>query len=618
MKKNKYYIIPLLLMIFIGFMSCNDTYEFHEKYIQDGETIYTNKVDSLTVLSGDNRVQIDGYISNAFNVEKITAFWDKGKESQTFNYEKSSSDTDKIELIIVDLEEKSYEFEVFSYDSDGNASVKVITFGTAYGENFRSNLKPRGINAFSLGADHNATVNLKPAFDVTRATEIKFTNLSGQEIVNTILAEESESVLEQVDMANPVMYRTFYVPSATDKNGSETSIDEFDSDWATYQFPSTLTAVFTSILLESISGGVIANWENSENVEFTFDFINMDKQDNEVINTLISAELTGTYTFTAMKVEEQEIEIRVADILGNSKSMFFTVTPLQAAGKGNWSIVDVSTEEAGGEGPTNGYATAAIDGDTGTFWHSNWSSTGSSYPHHLTIDMGAEKNIAGFEIFRRSGQGGGATVHEFWVSSDNVTFTKVSTLNAALNSNDGFFTSADVNTTGRYVKYVAIEGPNSFTYLGEINVIERLDNSDWSIVDFSTEEAGGEGPTNGYATAAIDGDTGTFWHSNWSSTGSSYPHHLTIDLGSEKSIASFEIFRRSGQGGGATIHEFWVSSDNVTFTKVATLNAALNSNDGFLTYADAITKGRYVKYVAIEGPNSFTYLGEIKIYGVMD
>ncbi|MEI6864904.1 discoidin domain-containing protein [Flavicella sp.] len=64
------------------------------------------------------------------------------------------------------------------------------------------------------------------------------------------------------------------------------------------------------------------------------------------------------------------------------------------------------------------------------------------------------------------------------------------------------------------------------------------------IVDFSTEEAGGEDPVNGYGTAGIDGDPGTFWHSNWSSTGSSYPHHLTIDLGSEKSIASFEIFRR--------------------------------------------------------------------------
>jgi hypothetical protein len=204
------------------------------------------------------------------------------------------------------------------------------------------------------------------------------------------------------------------------------------------------------------------------------------------------------------------------------------------------------------------------------------------------------------------------------VSSDNVTFTKVATLNAALDSNNGFTTNALPNTTGRYIKYVATEGPDSFTFLGEINVIERFDNSDWSIVDFSSEEAGGEGPVNGYASAVIDGDAGTFWHTDWSTGSPDYPHHFTIDLGSEKNIAGFEIFRRQGRTGASEVHEFWVSNDNVTFTKVATLNAVLDSDDGIMANAVTITRGRYVKYVAVEGPNNFTYLSEINIYGTLE
>ena len=618
MKKNKYYIIPLILMIFIGFTACNDTYEFHEKYLEGGETIYTNKVDSLTVLGGNERVQIEGYISNAFNVEEITVFWDKGESSQSFAYEKSSEDTDKIELIVEGLSEKSYEFEVYSYDSDGNASVKVITFGTAFGENFRSNLEPRGIESVSLGADDKAAVYLKPAFDVTRATEIKFTNLLGEEVVNSILAEESETGLEQIDLTAPVMYRTFYVPTPADEDGNESSIDEFDSDWLVYELPSSFAPIFASITLEPISGGAIVNWENSENSMLVFDFMNLDKQGNEVVNTLTSSESMGTFSFTAMTSEEQEVEIKMTDVYGNSQAISYTVTPLPAAGKGNWTIIDFSTEEAGGEGPVNGYATAAIDGDIDTFWHTNWSTTGSSVPHHLTIDMGEEKTIAGFEVYTRNGDSRGATAHEFWVSSDNVTYTMVATLNAAIDPSTGAFVNADAITTARYVKYVATDGPNSYTFLGELNVIESIDNSDWLVVDFSTEEAGGEGPVNGYATAAIDGDIDTFWHTNWSTTGSSAPHHLTIDLGAEKGITGFEVFTRNGDSRGATVHEFWVSSDNVTFTQVASLNAAIDPSTGVVVNTDVITSGRYIKYVATDGPNSYTFLGELRVFGVMD
>jgi len=618
MKKIKY-IIPLIIAVFLMSISCTDTFEVHEKYIEGGEIIYTSKVDSLETHPGNGRLKISGYLTNGFSVNEITVYWNKGESSQTFPYTKTANqDVDLVELIVDGLEEQSYQFDVYSKDEDGNKSIKITTFGTVYGELYRGNLEARAINSFAYGADNIASVNFKPSSDLTRSTEVKFINLNGEEILVSILNTETTISLEQLDLTKPIMYRTYFVPTAADENGNETSIDEFPSDWKTYVMPNTFDSIFESFTFESISGGVIVNWENIGNIEMTFDFMNVDKQDQEVVNTLTSSESVGTYTFTPMKVEEQDVEITISDIYGNSKSISYTVSPLPAAGKGNWSIIDFSTEEAGGEGPVNGYATAAIDGDTGTFWHSNWSSTGSSFPHHLTIDMGEEKNIAGFELFTRNGFNGGATEHEFWVSMDNVNYTKVATLNEGIDPNDGTLIPADAVTTARYVKYVATAGPNSFTYLGEINVIESMDNSDWSIVDFSTEEAGGEGPVNGYATAAIDGDTGTFWHSNWSSTGSSYPHHLTIDLGAEKGIAGFEIFTRKGFNGGATVHEFWVSSDNVNFTQVASLNAALDPNNGSLVYSDAITTARYVKYVAIEGPNNFTYLGEIKVLGAID
>ena len=620
MKKIKIYILPLSLLLLFAFFSCNDTYEFHEKYIEDGEIIYASKVDSLRTLPGNGRIEIAGYLTKAFSVNEITVFWNKGENSQTFSYSKSQNDTDPLGLIVTGLEEKSYEFDVYSKDEDGNESIKVTVFGTVYGETYRANLQARELNSVTFNSDENVvSINLKPSSELTRSTEIKYTNLSGEETVVTVMNSESDVILEQVNTMLPITYRTYYVPTEASEDGEETSIDEFDSDWASYEFPNDITAIFASLTLEPISGGVNANWENSEMGSYTFEFTNTDKQDQEVVNSVTSSESVGMFTFTPMKAEEQDVEIMISDIYGNSQSMSFTVTPLPAAGKGSWSIVDFSTEEAGGEGPVNGYATAAIDGDPLTFWHTNWSGSGSSYPHHLTIDLGEEKNIAGFEIFTRNGDSRGATAHEFWVSSDNVTFTQVATLGEALDPIDGSLVHVDPITTARYVKYVAAAGPENFTFLGELNVIEKLDNSDWSIVDFSSEEAGGEGPVNGYATAVIDGDTGTFWHSQWSGTAPPYPHHFTIDLGSEKSIAGFEVFRRSGNAGGATAHEFWVSSDNVTFTLFTTLEAELVTDNGYLANkATALTTARYVKYVATVGPNNHTFLSEINVFGAIE
>ncbi|UMB60288.1 discoidin domain-containing protein [Lutibacter sp. A80] len=617
MRKIKY-IVPLIIAVFLIFISCTDTFEVHEKYLQDGEIIYTSKVDSLETLSGNERLKIIGYITNGFSVNEIVVYWNDGEDSQTFPYSKSeSSETDFVELIVENLEEQSYQFDVYSKDSEGNKSIKITTFGTVYGEFFRENLEARAVNSVQLDVEGNAIFDFKPSTVLTRGTEIEYTNANGETNVKTLSADESELTLEFLDITKPINYRTFYVPTQADENGNETSIDEFPSDWSTYVVPAIFDPIFDTFTFESIVGGVVASWENSENITMNFTFQKM-VDDVSVASSVTSSSLTDSFTIDGMKGSTQDIEITLTDPYGNSKSKYFTVTPTPSLGKGNWEIVDFSTEEAGGEGPVNGYATAAIDGDLNTFWHSNWSSTGSSYPHYFTIDMGAEKNISGFEIFSRQGYTGGAAVHEFWVSSDNVTFTKVATLNSALDAYNGSLVNTDVIATGRYVKYVAASGPNNFTYLSEINIIESLDNEDWSIVDFSSEEAGGEGPVNGYATAVIDGDPTTFWHTTWSTASPVYPHYFTIDLGEEKNIGAFEVFRRSNNSGGATVHEFWVSNDNVTFTKVATLNSQLTTNDGFMAYASSITKARYVKYLAVEGSNTFTHLSEINIYGALD
>ena len=63
---------------------------------------------------------------------------------------------------------------------------------------------------------------------------------------------------------------------------------------------------------------------------------------------------------------------------------------------------------------------------------------------------------------------------------------------------------------------------------------DKLSKEKWTIKDFSTEEPN-EGAPNGLASAAIDNQLNTFWHTQWSGGSPGYPHHFTVDLANWRS-----------------------------------------------------------------------------------
>jgi beta-galactosidase len=71
--------------------------------------------------------------------------------------------------------------------------------------------------------------------------------------------------------------------------------------------------------------------------------------------------------------------------------------PLSAAG---WTIACVDSEEKEKE---DGSAGNAIDGQTTSFWHTQWGSASPDHPHLLVIDLGTTQTITGFRYTPRQG-----------------------------------------------------------------------------------------------------------------------------------------------------------------------------------------------------------------------
>jgi signal transduction histidine kinase len=67
-----------------------------------------------------------------------------------------------------------------------------------------------------------------------------------------------------------------------------------------------------------------------------------------------------------------------------------------------WRIVYADSEEHERE---DGSAENAIDGNPATYWHTQWSTASPNHPHHLVIDLGQSRTIAGFRYLPRQGAG---------------------------------------------------------------------------------------------------------------------------------------------------------------------------------------------------------------------
>ncbi|WP_217178632.1 endo-alpha-N-acetylgalactosaminidase family protein [Streptomyces sp. AC495_CC817] len=129
----------------------------------------------------------------------------------------------------------------------------------------------------------------------------------------------------------------------------------------------------------------------------------------------------------------------------------------------------------------------------------------------------------------------------------------------------------------------------------------------------NSEEVDGE---DGRAANMLDGDAGSFWHSRWSTSATSYPHVVTLDLGAAETVDGISYLRRgANQNGPIKGYQVAVSTDGQTFTDVTSgewKNVAEWQDVDF----DAVT-ARYVRVTATSSISGtqFAAIAELAVYG---
>ena len=152
-------------------------------------------------------------------------------------------------------------------------------------------------------------------------------------------------------------------------------------------------------------GGVYLNWDNVYDEDFYIDLEYSDINGNDYKEEVLAPANAPGSTFIPVgsKLEgTQTIDIAtyICDLYGNQSEPNIVKFYKLEAGKFDRSLWDVipSTEEA-----TNAPAKNTLDGLASTFWHSNWTGSGSSFEegHYLIFDMKAKKRIEKVELQHR-------------------------------------------------------------------------------------------------------------------------------------------------------------------------------------------------------------------------
>jgi hypothetical protein len=283
-------------------------------------------------------------------------------------------------------------------------------------------------------------------------------------------------------------------------------------------------------------------------------------------------------------------------------------------------VVQNSSEENGGEGDVNGYVTAAFDGDLTTFWHTKWDAPAGeepTYPHTVDIDLSGMYEVNAFAYTPRGNGTGRISSYEILVSVDGVSFSKVKAGTWAENDDTKEVTFSAKEA--RWVRLVAIEGFNdeyfasaaefdvfalSTESLPEVTLVTQLSSENFMPI-VSSEEAGGEGPVNGYLTAAFDGKANTFWHTQWNIPVGElepvFPYTLIIDLGASYDVTRFDYVTRGLDSGNITEYQLYLSNDRCVNFNDPIMAGNWDDNPETKSTSFAPTMARYVKLVMTKG-----------------
>lgn len=457
----KVYISIIISSLFL-MTSCVKMEEVHQEYMDGGEIIYRAKPMEVVGYSGLNRAKLTWKLICPSQVVRCEIM-ENGTLLSELPVE--YQDTVRMECVLQDLEEKTHTFDVVSWDSEGNSSIKSEVIVEVYGSKYQSTLRTNTslASVWRLADDeHTALVTLSERTSTKIVgTRLYYENTSGEE--QSVLVDAATTVVTLNDVSSNSYFnlQDLYQPA-------ENCIDSFGApveECAFTDIPIDGSRRFATVyrLDEQTVYGVLTNAEEGT----LKTVVTCGEQEIEVD--------PGTNSITLENVKSTDV-ITLKTILQSGEEAVEYIAPVQSYSVSelnvklnmtDWAVIDFSSEQA-----SEGKAVCAIDDQLGTYWHTQYSPSQPGYPHYITVDMKQEQTVNAIAVARRQGNNNIASRFLLEVSTDNKNWVSAGKFSVD-NLIDGLqIVRLESTVTGRYFRLTGESSATGNTYmcLGEINL----------------------------------------------------------------------------------------------------------------------------------------------------
>ena len=199
--------------------SCSEMNDLHQPYLDEGEYVYAEKVDTVEVGSGNERIQLGMHV-NSESIKTARIFWNNDMDSVDVDIDFQKGIFNKI---INNLNEQQYIFKFITIDGHGNRSLPFEAQGIVYGSNYQNTISNRTISSITANSNNEMVINWAENFreDLVHCKVI-FTDINDAQVADTVLGSEESTVLE--NFASDLRYNTVFLPDST-------AIDSFHTDF---------------------------------------------------------------------------------------------------------------------------------------------------------------------------------------------------------------------------------------------------------------------------------------------------------------------------------------------------------------------------------------------------
>jgi len=226
MKQHKNILILCFLALAGLIFSCSKMDSTYSDFTKDGPIKYTGRPDSLRIHPGNNRMKLSWVIFADPKINRALIYWNNRKDSMNIPIIRTGG-IDTVNVELNNMNEGTYVFEIFTFDSNGNKSVKTEVIGNVYGENYKKTILIRPVNVASVIGNDTARIDWGAvSYKEAVSSELSYTDLSGNYHERVISSDTPSTVLPNVNSTTTFTYRTKYLPSPL-------AIDSFYTDYKT-------------------------------------------------------------------------------------------------------------------------------------------------------------------------------------------------------------------------------------------------------------------------------------------------------------------------------------------------------------------------------------------------